>query len=163
MMPRSEEVEMSNEQVISLLDKMDVEEQTLRPLWDQFTVARRQARVVLNRYVLCIRVLPGLEERQASLERDILALDGELVKRKDEVRDEVSRYRESLEGELASLERQVAETRERVVGVQGALREAETNRQRRMEELRDEVQVLEGRRDLANQSLAEARKVLGAV
>jgi chromosome segregation ATPase len=133
--------ELTNEEVLSLLHRMDTEENTLRPLWDQFTVARRQAQTVIARYQQVVKELPALEQRKVDLELGITFLGSELERRQDEVNRAVGEYRQSLEGELVSLQKDVKEGREKVVALRSEIRSAEKDRDVKKAEM--EVSLVE--------------------
>jgi chromosome segregation ATPase len=115
---------------------------------------------VLDRYNLAQKELPGLEERKNSLEMGILELDRDTIAKKERVRVEVSDFRSSLEEQLVGLQKELVETRERVVATNGALREAEAGRKTRIEQLNDEVRALENRRDMAKVEIDKIQQSL---
>lgn len=152
--------ELTNEQVLSLLNKMDVEENTLRPLWDQFTVARRQARNVVNRYMEINTALPDLERRKEELEASITFLVEDHRERKETLRLEMDRYRASLESEIKPLEQSVKEGREKVIAVQGSVQDAERRHNQRLQDIEERTVSAKDRLAAAEEALAEiARKV----
>lgn len=126
---------MTDAEALSLLVAMDTEENTLRPLWDQFTVARRRVGEVITHYKDISGKVPELEQRKMDLELEITHLESDRNKRKDEVFNEVTAYRKSLEDELVTIEKDIHNGREKVVGLQGAIREAENRRDAKQVEM----------------------------
>lgn len=103
--------DLSNAQVLSILNAMLVEQQTLSELWGQFSVAVKQVSVVITRYDEVSKLLPGLEKSRTTIQTEISSLEPTLENRKRLVAEEVERHRAALETELDSLRNSVTGAR----------------------------------------------------
>lgn len=106
--------DLSNAQVLSILNKMLVEQQTLPELWKQFTVALKQVDVVITRYEEISKLLPSLEAERLAVQNELSSLKPVLENNKKSVAEEVERHRSALETELSSLRNSVSTERARL-------------------------------------------------
>jgi chromosome segregation ATPase len=109
-----EKVELTDEQALSLLAKMDVEQKTLGRLWGQFSVAIRQVGSIVTKVQEHQKLLPDLEARRRELEVAIAHLAPDLEARKRQMADDDASARRMLESQLEPLRQQVSEWRARV-------------------------------------------------
>lgn len=154
---------MTNDQAISLLSKIDVEQRTLKDLWGQFSVALAQIGAVLKHYGEVSLLIPKMEIERDRLQTEITKLEADCLSLKEETQKEVVGYRASLEKAVAPLEKEVKDLREKVVATQGALRSAEEGAKDRIQRLTGEVGALESRRDAAKEAIRNLHTGLASV
>ena len=138
--------ELTNDQVLSILEKMKRENQSFRNLWDQLLPAFSHAEAVVAHYGKVVEALPGLQERHDKLEVDIDRLETVWREGEADVRREMETLRSSLDAELQGTREELSSLREQIVAAQGVLRDDErrhTDRRRAMdEEIRKKQEAL---------------------
>jgi chromosome segregation ATPase len=153
--------QMTDEQAISLLSKMDVEQKTLRDLWGQFSGAIQQVGKVVQRYSDIRKELPELEKQRGNLRTEIAALGTALTEKKRMTQEELSKYRTTLEEAIAPLEKEVREWREKAISMQGTVKDIERQGQVRREQIEEEIQKKETELFNKNKALADFHKKIG--
>jgi len=117
--------EMTDNEALSILNKMEVEQRTLNQLWGQFTVAIRRVGDVIQKYQEVSKLLPDLESQRSHLEDAIGRLQPDLEARKRSIEAEEAKFRATLEAELEPLRLSVSEARERAAAASRDLSQIE--------------------------------------
>ena len=136
---------LTDAQVISVLKKMDVEQRTLAGLWGQFSIAVKQAVVVVERFQDIAGQLPDLEAQKRNLDADIASLNVQLDQGKRKSLQEETAFKAILEAELLPLRQAVTKERERAVLAAKDADDAEQAALRRKAQVETDILAVEAR------------------
>lgn len=154
-MTTEEPATLTDGEALSLLAKMDTEQQTLSRLWPQFSVAiTKVGRVVRHVQGLLAR-LPELEARRQEVEAAIARLEPDFEARKRDLQQRDAAFRRTLEAELAPLRTSVEEARTAAQQAQADLAALRENHAKQRAELDQQLSVVQGRLAAAKQALAD--------
>jgi chromosome segregation ATPase len=147
---------MANAEVLSKINQFQVEWAQFRNLWDQLTPSFQHMGTVVKRFEEISHALPLLEHQHAQLTESLAHLQGELAEEKKAIDKEVAKFRESAEREVEPLKKQLRDTREQVMAIQGARADAEKSFEERRFTQEATLKEIEDR-------LAEAKRQLYAI
>jgi predicted nucleic acid-binding Zn-ribbon protein len=159
----AEPAKLTHEQVLSLLKKMDTEEQTLRSLWDQFSVARHQAGEVITLYTEAKKEIPALTTARDQLLSEVDSLKKKLSEGRAKVDADVAERQTTMEKELESLNEELKKVRDFVMAAHGSLKDVEAKAATRKQEIEAEIQSLNTHRDQIRSNLTALSRHLSEV
>lgn len=152
---------LTNSEVLSLLKRFETEWTQFRGMWDQLMPSFQHMGIVVARYREISTEIPRLETQHAELITNISGLKKDLATGKAAIEAQLVNHRNNMEKELAPLTKELNDTRERVVAIQGARADAERSFEERrtaqeitLRELED--RLVDTRRKLSEISLAAA-------
>lgn len=135
-----------------------MEQNTLRGLWDQFSVAANELGKVIETYRDISHVLPSLVKQKEALAIELVELENVLAEGKARVQKELSEYRAALETDVESLQRAAAEARERTAKAIAERTAAEEAATARKGDINNQIKALEARRLTLEEAIREFRK-----
>lgn len=155
---------MNDNEILSVLNKMRVEQQTLSGLWGQFSVALSQVEVVIKRYQELLKVLPEMEASYVRLDGALTHLEPEFADKKKAIEKQEVDYRESLQMETNNYRSEAAKARQRVVDAQRDLVDIEKRANDKKAELIGSIAKLETRlAEVQDQTAKLAKSLQGQV
>jgi len=146
--------DMSDNEVLSLLGKIDAEQRTMESLWAQFSVARKRVGEVIKRFQVVSVELPGLEMRVVAARAELAELEPAYEKRKQELVVAEGEARKALAAESEPLQRTINEQRVALLAINRRIEEADRRATQHKKEL--DAHILMKRTELDNLTTALA-------
>ena len=151
---------MNDNEILSVLNKMRVEQQTLQGLWGQFSVALARVEVVIKRYQELSKLLPEMEATYVRLDGALTNLEPEFAEKKKAIDKQEVDYRESLQVETNNSRSEAAKARQRVVDAQRDLVDIEKRASDKKAEIVGAIAKLETRLAEVQEQTAKLAKSL---
>lgn len=152
---------LTDEQALSILDKMAIEQQTLQGLWGQFSSAVGRSKEIILKVKEARVVLTSLTERESFLRASVARLEPEFADKKAKLIAAEDELRRGFEKETAEARARRDEAREQqrvaLADLDDFMRRTENARKERQQTL-DE---LEDKIARAEAAIAEFKKVHG--
>lgn len=157
------EKKLSNTEVLSLLSKFETEWSQFRGMWDQLTPSFQYMSAVVARCEEISHAMPQMEMQYRNLGVDLESRQKLVATGKKEIADQLKQYRDQMERELAPLIKELHDTREKVIAIQGARADAERSFQERKHALETDVREMDDRLAETQRKLDEIGRMTEAV
>jgi Skp family chaperone for outer membrane proteins len=154
---------ITNESALSLLQKFETEREQFRNLWDQLTPSFQHMGTVIAKFNEISLAMPALESQHAQLVASIAGFKSEEAEGKRKIKEHLDKYQEQMEKELAPLIKELVDTREKVLAMQGARADAERAFEARRIAQENTIRELTDREAEARQKLSEIGRLAGTV